>query len=144
MLHEDHCTQLFRLTKKAADKWRVIGRELGFGDELDKIVRELGRHGDEDYYEAMLKRWLDWAPPNHSYPTLSALVAAIRAVGKERLANELEGEGKKLFCKYLTSKRWLIVPSLLIGASGSAASDGPEEEPRPPYVCSQQTTSTGA
>ena len=71
--------------------------ELGFEtDELDAIVREPGRHGEEDYFAAMLRRWLDWAPLRHRYPTLSSLVAAIRAVGKERLANDLEKQGREL------------------------------------------------
>ena len=64
--------------------------ELGFKiDELDTIVREPGHYGDEDYYAAMLRRWLDWAPPNHSPPTLSALVAAMRVVGNESVAYDL-------------------------------------------------------
>ena len=58
--------------------------------ELDTISREPGRIYHEDYYAAMLKRWLDWAPPHHSPPTLSALVAAIRAVGMGRVADNLE------------------------------------------------------
>ena len=67
-------------------------------DELDALIREPGRYGDEDYYEGMLRRWLDWAPPNHSPPTLSALVAAMRAVGMERVSNDLkELRGKQLF-----------------------------------------------
>ena len=53
-------------------------------------------NSDEVCYEAMLRRWLDWAPPNHSPPTLSALVAAMRAVGKERVAHDLEQWGKQL------------------------------------------------
>ena len=61
-------------------------------DKLDALVRETGYHGDESYYAAMLRKWLDWAPPNHPLPTLSALVAAIRKSGKERLANDLEKE----------------------------------------------------
>ena len=85
------------MTKKAADRWRVIGWELEFkADELDALVREPGRHGDEDYYAAMLRKWLDWAPPNHPLPTLSALVAAIRKSGKERLANDLKKDGREL------------------------------------------------
>ena len=61
----------------ASDRWKTIGRNLGFGDsELDAIVREPGRHGDDDYYGAMLKWWLDWAPPKHGYPTLDGLVTA--------------------------------------------------------------------
>ena len=89
VLGEDHCTQLFQMTRKASGKWRAIGMELGFKtDKLDALVGEPGCHGDESYYTAMLRKWLDWAPPNHPFPTLSALVAAIRKSGKERLAND--------------------------------------------------------
>ena len=73
--------------------------ELGFKiDELDTIVREPGHYGDEDYYAAMLRRWLDWAPPNHSPPTLSALVAAMRVVGNESVAYDL--------CKWCSLWLW--------------------------------------
>ena len=44
----------------------------------------------EDRYQVLLRRWLDWAPPNNSLPTLSALVHAIRVAGMESLADELE------------------------------------------------------
>ena len=91
VLSDHHHTQLFRLTIKASDRWKAIGRYLGFGDsELDTIVCEPGCHGDDDYYGALLKRWLDWAPPKHGYPTLDGLVTALRVAGKERLANDVE------------------------------------------------------
>ena len=64
-------------------------------------MREPGRHGDDDYYAAMVRRWLDWAPPRHSYPTLHALADALRAAGKERLANILEGELLFTSCKIM-------------------------------------------
>ena len=89
-LNECEHGNIFQCTKSARDKWRAIGRELGFtSDELDSIVREPGRYGDEDYYEAMLRRWLDWAPPNHTHPSLQSLLSALRAAGKERQANDL-------------------------------------------------------
>ena len=65
--------------------------ELGFTDkELTSIVREPGRTGEDDYYSAMLGRWLDWAPPNHPSPSIQQLSAALREVGKEKLANDLD------------------------------------------------------
>ena len=89
-LNECEHGNIFQCTKSACDKWRAIGRELGFtSDELDSIVREPGRNGDEDYYEAMLRRWLDWAPPNHTTPSLQTLQSALRVAGKERQANDL-------------------------------------------------------
>ena len=91
VLNDGDHSNIFQSTKSASDKWRAIGRELGFTiDELDSIVHEPGRNGDEEYYEAMLRRWLDWAPPNHSPPSLQNLLSALRASGKERLANNLK------------------------------------------------------
>ena len=79
----------------SSDKWRAIGRKLGFTMiELDSIVREPGWNGDEDYYEAMLMRWLDWAPPIHTPPSLQSLLSALRAAGKERHANDLAAKYK--------------------------------------------------
>ena len=98
VLSDDHHTLLFILTKTASDRWRAIGRNLGFAeDQLNTIVHEPDCLYVQDYYEAMLKRWLDWAPPNHGYPTLDGLVTALRAAGKERLANDMEGKRRELF-----------------------------------------------
>ena len=94
-LNEHNHTEIFRTTKSACDKWRAIGRNLDFTiDELDIIVREPGRNGDEDYYEAMLRRWLDWAPPKHTPPSLQRLRSALRAAGKEKQANDLAAKYK--------------------------------------------------
>eukprot|EP00731_Ephydatia_muelleri_P015895 Em0009g319a len=90
VLCADNHTEICQNTKSASSKWRAIGGELGFTfDELDSIVREPGRNGVVDYYQAMLRRWLDWAPPNHTDPTLQHLISALRAVGKEKQAANL-------------------------------------------------------
>ena len=84
-------TEIFRVTRAASEDWKDVGRELGFTEEqLSCIVREPGRTGERDYYSAMLGRWLDWAPPNHPYPSIKQLSAALREVGKEKLANDLD------------------------------------------------------
>eukprot|EP00731_Ephydatia_muelleri_P005953 Em0003g201a len=105
VLSGKHHTQLLEMTRNAADRWLAIGIELGFkNNELDDMLptsrshlyEESRYYGDEMYYgddvcyAAMLKKWLDWEPPNHSPPTLSALVAAMHAVGMERVAYDLE------------------------------------------------------
>ena len=91
----DH-TKIYQTTISASERWRAIGGGLGFTfDELDSIVREPGQHGDEDYYAAVLRRWLDWAPPNHTDPSLQSLLSALRAAGKERQAKDLEAIYKK-------------------------------------------------
>eukprot|EP00731_Ephydatia_muelleri_P001593 Em0001g1593a len=94
-LNEFDHANIFQSTKSACPKWRAIGWELDFTtDELDAIVREPGRNGDEDYYEAMLRRWLDWAPPNHTPPSLQSMLSALRAAGKGRQANDLAAKYK--------------------------------------------------
>ena len=91
MLHDDNHTHIFDMTKKACSEWRGIGMRLGFTDnELSAIVREPGRTHEEHYYSAMLVRWLDWAPPNHYLPSVQRLSSALREVGKERLALDLD------------------------------------------------------
>ena len=83
-------TEIFRASKAASENWQAIGMELGFTDkELTSIVREPGRTGERDYYSAMLGRWLDWAPANHP-PSIQQLSAALREVGKEKQANDLD------------------------------------------------------
>ena len=126
VLSSNHHTLLLEMTRKAADRWRAIGIELGFKKyELDDMLLSSRNHlyeesrsyGDEMYYgkevcyAAMLRRWLDWAPPNHSPPTLSALVAAMRAVGMESVAFDLELQGKELTGKCCAVMRFLEVTS---------------------------------
>ena len=83
--------KIFNMTMKACEKWRSIGRNLGFTEvEMSYIVRQPGQTCEEDYYAEILRRWLDWAPPNHAPPTIPQLSSALRAVGKERLALDLE------------------------------------------------------
>ena len=95
VLSDDLQTQLFRLTMRTSDKWKIIGRHLGFGNcELDAIVHESGRHGDDDYYGAMLRQGLDGAPIYHDYPHL---VTALYLARKERIANLGEGKRRELF-----------------------------------------------
>ena len=103
ILDEHDHTEIFQTTESASAEWRAIGRKLGFTvSELDSIVREPGRNGDEDYYEAMLKRWLDWAPPSHTPPSLQSLLSALRAAGKERQANDLATKYKVRRCTVLS------------------------------------------
>ena len=91
MLCDSDHSALRDMTKSACGEWKSIGRELGFTeDELSSIVREPGQTGEKDYYAAMLRRWLDWAPPYHTLPSIPQLSSALRKVGKERLALDLE------------------------------------------------------
>ena len=91
VLRSSNHTEIFRATSKASENWKDVGRELGFTEEqLSCIVREPGRTGERDYYSAMLQKWLNWAPPNHPSPSIQQLSAALREVGKEKLANDLD------------------------------------------------------
>ena len=95
ILNENDHSEIFKTTESACNKWRAIGRNLGFTvDDLDTIVRETGRHEAVDYYEAMLRRWLDWASPNHTPPSLQSLLSALHNAGKSRQANDLEAKYK--------------------------------------------------
>ena len=45
--------------------------------------------GPTGYFRQMLSQWLKWAPPNHHWPTLEALEAAVQNSGHENLAFQL-------------------------------------------------------
>ena len=86
---EDHqwlCTKMSKVTAK----WRALGRMLGFThDESEDIVRHPGLHGDKDYMDELLSRWLKRAPPNHPLPCVEDLATALHSVGEERTAYDL-------------------------------------------------------
>ena len=84
---------LTRTLKGAAARWKTIGLALGFlDDELTIIQRKplLIPEGDTGYFRDMLSRWLKWAPPNHRWPTLEVLAAALNEAGEECLAYDLK------------------------------------------------------
>ena len=86
---QDH-QWLSEAVNEAAANWRALGRELGFThDELEDVVRHPGLHGDKDYMDELLRRWLRWAPPNHPLPCVEDLATALRSVGEERTAYDL-------------------------------------------------------
>ena len=87
---EDH-QWLSEAVSEAAANWRDLGRKLGFTrDELESVVMHLGLHRVKDYMDELLSRWLRWAPPNHSLPCVEDLATALRSVGEERTAYNLE------------------------------------------------------
>ena len=76
---------------KAVANRRALGRELGFTHtELTEVTRRLGLHGDKDYIDEMLSRWLKRAPPNHPLPCVEDLATALCSVGEERTAYDIE------------------------------------------------------
>ena len=53
------------------------------------MVHEDGNTGQEDYYETMLSRWLNWAPPCHPFPTVQELSKSLYEVKQEKKAFDL-------------------------------------------------------
>ena len=80
--------KLYSLLKGAAFSWRMIANELDFTfNDLTAIVRTPGLNGDEDYFQALLHRWLKREP---HLTTVEVLATALRLAGENRLARELE------------------------------------------------------
>lgn len=75
------------------DKWMDLGRELGFKyTEVKNIGASNASHGPQVCLQALLDRWLNWAPPNHKFPVIEALITAVRKLGHEKLAWRLASD----------------------------------------------------
>ena len=88
---QDH-QWLCEAVSEAAANWRALGRELGFNhDELTEVTRCSGLHGDKDYMDELLSRWLKRAPPGHPLPCVEDLATALRSksVREARTAYDL-------------------------------------------------------
>ena len=91
LLDPEDVDALFEIVKGAKAKWRDIGRELGFTvKEIDNIVAKKGISQDQDYFQELLDLWLNWAPPEKSFPCTEDLLEALRHIGQHRLALKLE------------------------------------------------------
>jgi len=44
------------------------------------------------YFREMLSQWLKWSPPNHPPPTVHNLASALRRIGEEATAFQLESD----------------------------------------------------
>ena len=78
--------------KPATPQWQAIGDALGLlPSDLTMIQQSpmLVPQGPPGYFHEMLSQWLNWVPPNHSWPTLEALETALRSSGSESLAFQL-------------------------------------------------------
>ena len=96
---------LYTVLSGAAVRWLDIGLQLGIHiDDLDAIKASplLLYEGVRGFFRAMLKEWLQWTPPHHPYPTLEALISALKTpcVGEFRLASELKEKFLELQGKY--------------------------------------------
>ena len=89
-LGPDHLSELFETVKGAKEKWSDIGTRLGFGHELDEIPRTIGLTDDSGYFRELLKRWLNRAPPQYTFPRVKELASALREARMHRTAYDLE------------------------------------------------------
>ena len=100
-----------QIMEPATPKWKLIGLALGFLlDSLTVIQQKtmLIPEGDSGYTREMLNQWLKWAPPNHKWPTLSALETALHNCQEESLAATLRARfmRKRVTC---THHGWVAI-----------------------------------
>ena len=101
-LGPDHLSEFFEAVKGAKEKWKNIGTSIGFRHgELDAITCTIGLTDDTGYFRELLKRWLNRAPPRHSFPRVEELASALREAGMHRTAYDLEHNS---FTDHLLSK----------------------------------------
>ena len=102
-LGPEHLKELFEMVKDAQEKWKDVGRALGFEiKELDGIGHAKSKDGDYYCFHELLSTWLNRAPPVYPFPCVEQLADALRAAEKHRTAfnlehNELLPKGKVLF-----------------------------------------------
>ena len=92
ILTEQDLYDLTKTLRAAAPQWREIGGTLGILDsDLSIIQHNLGLllEGPPGYFREMLSQWLKWAPPNHDWPTVEALILALQRNGHEGLAAKI-------------------------------------------------------
>lgn len=91
LLDPEDVDALFSFVSSAKGKWRDIGRLLGFTiKDMEDIITMKGVNQDQDIFQELLLRWLNWAPPQRSFPYTEDLVEALRSVQLHRLALNLE------------------------------------------------------
>jgi len=110
---------LLQILKPAAPKWKTIGLALGFlYDQLTVIERKplLIPEGDSGYIRDMLNQWLKWAPPDHDWPTVTALATALQSCQLENLAANLREKfiQEKGMCVY---RAWVAIGWCAMGSS---------------------------
>ena len=101
-LGPDHLSEFFETVRGAKEKWSDIGTSMGFShEELRGITHTIGLTDDTDYFQELLKRWLNRAPPQYSFPRVEELASALREVRMDRTAYDLEHHS---FTDHLLSK----------------------------------------
>ena len=87
-LKGDDCDRLFKFLRAAAPSWGKIANKLNFSyDEKTAITHTPGLNGDEDYFQALLHRWLKREP---HLTTVEVLANALRLADEHKLAYDLE------------------------------------------------------
>ena len=101
-LGPDHLSEFFEAVRGAKERWSDIGTSMGFShEELFEITYTNGLTDDTGYFRELLKRWLNRAPPRHSFPQVEELASALREAGMHRTAYDLEHNS---FTDHLLSK----------------------------------------
>ena len=97
-LGPEHLDKLFVTVLAAKEDWRAIGTSLGFGiEELNEITGVISMHNSHGFFQELLRRWLNRAPPNHPFPQVRHLASALRDVGMHRIAlDNLERQFQRL------------------------------------------------
>ena len=110
LLDPEDVDALFEVVKSAKAKWKDIGRKLGFTvKEMDNIVAKKGISQDQDYFQELLDLWLNWAPPEKSFPCTEDLLEALRHIGQHRLALKLEKCDDFMGKKELIKRKYLCL-----------------------------------
>ena len=71
---------LITVLDDVADKWKDIGLALGFSSsDLNSIEQShlLAVRGVKAYFHELIRQWLQWTPPDHDSPTITALHEAL-------------------------------------------------------------------
>ena len=99
VLSKDHLQLLLHYVEHAAEKWRAIGTVLKFSKELLDAI-ETSPKGPVACLTEMLTYWLKRAPPKYSFPTLEALLEALRddTIEEYRIAYGIEQEFTGMPC----------------------------------------------
>ena len=78
-MEEKDLDALFKFIENASPQWRNIGTALGFRKvDLDAITTKAGLKEDAHFFQELLLKWLNWAPPDHSFPFTEDLATALQ------------------------------------------------------------------
>ena len=83
------------LLHSIAHQWKSLGKKLGLPTKELEIIESMPLlipGGSTAFLREMLQRYLNFAPPSHTYPTLANLCDALRnpAIGEKQIAKEVE------------------------------------------------------